>query len=423
MPSLRYLLEAETAILRDRLPALPFFQALQAGSLPRPAIVTYFRVLSIIHAVLERSLNLKLRAQRRAPGSDPSSKTALLVADLDVLDTAGVPSISPAIQQALYYGTEILAHADADPRRLIGILYILEESQNGGVVMKPNFADCLGISEEKLHYVGCYGAATAARWRAFVDALDAMPLLEDQAHAIAQEAVYCCQRLEQICALLYPYGDDDLRHHATSINVEAGDHPMPQDPVEIDLALRAGKAAWEAYPYLDHRFGERGRRFTASDSCWLVAVTRMPVATATKRLNWLRKVLSSRGIPTIILKAHLEAILAALAERFPDQIDLSERYSPFLSAIADERLLLGDEAMTAAVIEQFDRRFCACPGARIPSAAELLLSAWIDDSRCGPGCLAATRNWFIDPARFSPEWIATTETLVVRLDDMAGARS
>ena len=419
MPSLHNLLEAETAILRDRLQGLPFFQALQAGNLPRPAIVTYFRALSIIHAVLERSLSLTLRPPTRPPGSDPSSKTALLVADLAMLDTAGVPSISGAIQQALYYGTEILAHADTDPRRLIGILYVLEESQNVGLLMKRAYANCLGVSEQKLRYVGCYGTATAARWRAFVDVLDAMSLREGQAHAIAQEAVYCCQRLERICAVLYPYGDDDLRHHATSINVEAGDHPMPQDPVEIDLALRAGRVAWEAYPYLDRRFGERGMRFTASDSCWLVAVTRMPVATATKRLNWLRKVLSSRGIPTIILKAHLEAILAALAERFPDKVDLSERYAPFLQTIEDERRLLGD---VAALIEQFDRRFRACPGAQIPSAVELLLSAWIDDSRCSPGCLAATRNWFVDPARFSPEWIAATEALVVRLDDMAGAR-
>ena len=60
------------------------------------------------------------------------------------------------------------------------------------------------------------------------------------------------------------------------INFEAADHAVPQNPLEIDLGLRAAKAAWEEYPYLKHRYGERGRRFTYSDGCWLVVLTRAP---------------------------------------------------------------------------------------------------------------------------------------------------
>ena len=66
------------------------------------------------------------------------------------------------------------------------------------------------------------------------------------------------------------------KYHVAAINFEAGDHAMPQNPLEIDLALRAAKVAWEKYPYLAHRYGERGRRFTDSDSCWLVTLTRAP---------------------------------------------------------------------------------------------------------------------------------------------------
>ena len=68
------------------------------------------------------------------------------------------------------------------------------------------------------------------------------------------------------------------KYHIAAINFEAGDHAMPQNPLEIDLALRAAKVAWERYPYLEHRYGERGRRFTDSDSCWLVTLTRAPRA-------------------------------------------------------------------------------------------------------------------------------------------------
>ena len=96
------------------------------------------------------------------------------------------------------------------------------------------------------------------------------------------------------------------KYHVAAINFEAGNHAMPQNPLEIDLALRAAKAAWEKYPYLEHRYGERGRRFTNSDSCWLFTLARAPrEIVVTKDLEWLRTVLASRGIPTVILEFHL----------------------------------------------------------------------------------------------------------------------
>ena len=92
---------------------------------------------------------------------------------------------------------------------------------------------------------------------------------------------------------------------------------MPQNPLEIDLALRAAKVAWEKYPYLEYRYGERGRRFTDSDSCWLVTLTRaLRQVAVTKALEWLRTVLASRGIPTVILEFHLDAILRAVRVNF-----------------------------------------------------------------------------------------------------------
>ncbi len=74
-------------------------------------------------------------------------------------------------------------------------------------------------------------------------------------------------------------------HHIAEINVEAGNHAMPQDLREIELALRAGKVAWDKYPYLEHRYGERGRRFTDSDSCWLVTLARAPKETVVTEVS------------------------------------------------------------------------------------------------------------------------------------------
>ena len=173
--------------------------------------------------------------------------------------------------------------------------------------------------------------------RCFDGLMDSLELDEEDITLVAASAIGCFDRIEKICTALYPYSEQCLQTHVTAINFEAGDHAIPQSPAEIALALRVGKSAWEQYPYLDKRYGERGKRFTYSDSCWLVALTRMPVETATKNLEWLRTVLASRGIPTVILERHLRLIQEALALEFRDQVEMQTRFDQFLSGLEAER--------------------------------------------------------------------------------------
>lgn len=414
MRDLHGLLRSETAAAHERLEALPYFQALHAGGLPVPAIVSFLRSFAIVHAVLERELSCVSDVRIRELGAHAFPKVPLLAADLETLGAQNRPSISQAIQAALECGADILARAEA-PLTLIGSLYVLEGSQAGGFALKAAYARCLGVSEQRLSYFGCYGSDTPRHWGAFVERLNALVLTDEEAAQIARSAVRCFEHIQTICSSLHPYSGADLRHHVAAINPEAGDHAMPQDPREIALALRAGRTAWTAYPYLAHRFGDRGKRFTGSDSCWLVALTRMPVQTATKNLQWLRVVLASRGIPTVILQSHLRTISQALADEFPDEPELSARFDPFLSALDRERETTGG-ARLAHVVEQAGRRLALCPGFTVASAAQLIASAWRDE-RCGiDGARAASVGWFLSAERFSPEWIAEVDALVAALD-------
>ena len=52
------------------------------------------------------------------------------------------------------------------------------------------------------------------------------------------------------------------------LNPSAGDVPLPEDQREIDAALRAGPITHRIFPYFDWRYGDRGRKFTESDSAW-----------------------------------------------------------------------------------------------------------------------------------------------------------
>ena len=200
-----------------------------------------------------------------------------------------------------------------------------------------------------------------------------------------------------------------------SINPEAGYHAIPQDPLEIALALRAGQVAWEQFPYLALRFGERGQRFTHSDSCWLVALCRMEPAASTRNLEWLRGLLSTRGIPTVILEAHLAAICTELALVHPQHPGRPARYAPFLAARAAERDALLRAAAQVPRLDAYEARLQACPGMTVPAAALLVASAWLDECAGATGALASMLPWMRDPLRFGSDWISTIDELAASL--------
>jgi len=216
---------------------------------------------------------------------------------------------------------------------------------------------------------------------------------------------------------VYPYSSKDLKYHAAAVNFEAGDHAIPQNPVEIDLALRAAKAAWEKFPYLEQRYGARGKRFTNSDSCWLLTLTRAPGQdVATKALDWLRTVLATRGIPTVVLEAHLRTIQQAITLEFPEQIKMRAQFDLFLSnRDAERRMYFGAEGQSP-LIDVFNRRFHACNGLKVESAADLIASAWMDERSGVTGSLSALHDWFTDVGRFSRDWIADVNELLAELD-------
>jgi len=217
-----------------------------------------------------------------------------------------------------------------------------------------------------------------------------------------------------ICARLYPFSENDLSLQASDINPEAGSHMVPQDPMDIVLALQAGKTAWEAFPYLQMRFGERGMRFTSSDSCWLLALTQLSTDAATKNLSWLRRVLAPRGIPTIILMQHLRQIAKLLNDPHAVQSSSrSESYAAFLDNVDLEQKYTNQYLHNST--QKFSRKLTSCNGLRVPDAAELIASAWLDERAGITGAFEATKSWFVDPATFSPDWIELVEGFVAEL--------
>ena len=207
-----------------------------------------------------------------------------------------------------------------------------------------------------------------------------------------------------------------MSQQASDINLEAGSHIVPQDPMEIVLALRAGKMAWEAFPYLQMRSGERGMRFTGSDRCWLLSLTKMPADAATKNLNWLRRVLAPRGIPTIILTQHLRQIATLLNDAHAVQSPCrSESYTAFRDNVNLEQRSVAQNL--DKFILEFNRKLASHNDPHVPAAAELIASAWLDERVGITGAFEATKCWFVSPVRFSADWIELVEGFIAELEN------
>jgi hypothetical protein len=195
------------------------------------------------------------------------------------------------------------------------------------------------------------------------------------------------------------------------LNPEAGHHHIAIDPRELAAALRAGNRTWRRFPYYELRYGERGRRFTRSDSAWIVTVAKESLDSAERQLRWLGTLLAARGMPRWLLELHLAELHAELVSAAPDNRAAYDRLLGVAAMFRDERLRHLDEGTSAELALAFDLRVGPGPKPAVPQAGELLVAA-VADERSGVGGLDNLLEWLADPARFSAEWIAaTTETV------------
>jgi hypothetical protein len=91
-------------------------------------------------------------------------------------------------------------------------------------------------------------------------------------------------------------------------NPEAGATPAPVDPAIFPIVERAAIVIWRAFPYFEWRFGARGRAFGRSDAGYLATLVALPPALQEQQVSWLAKLLSSRGMPSLLLEVQLDLL-------------------------------------------------------------------------------------------------------------------
>ncbi len=210
---------------------------------------------------------------------------------------------------------------------------------------------------------------------------------------------------------------------AATINAEAGTHPVPADPRELDASLRAGDLCWRRFPYLAERYGERGYRFTRSDSAWLATLFHLDPPGVAGQVCWLRDFLATRGIPSIILQTQLDILSDELDAAVPADHAVHGKLRRAAEELHDARQVHLSDAQVEALANAFDGATEACWRARLPHTHLLLASALADEIDGCRGAAANLSGWLTDPQRFPAGWIAAVEATLALARAAAGARA
>lgn len=204
------------------------------------------------------------------------------------------------------------------------------------------------------------------------------------------------------------------------LNNEAGQIPVPSDPIEIAAAVRAKHIMWRAFPYLDFRYGERGRRFGSSDGAYFLTLLSYNQEIVNRQVDWMIGMLAPRGMPSFVVEAHLLALYRLLrrtSEPKPS-IDLLLHAATRLRDI--RRARFSDKEIAA-----FGARFAARAGfperrwAR--GVGSLLACAVVDELNGVNLATEGLLGWFTDSALFPRAWVAAANA-TVRAVRRLGAR-
>lgn len=215
------------------------------------------------------------------------------------------------------------------------------------------------------------------------------------------------------CLLLNLMDEEQPKPTLTSFNFEAGFHAFPDDPREVDAAIRAGDMTWREFPYYEQRYGERGLRFTRSDSTWLTTLAALDQSHIQRQVQWLADMLSTRGMPIWLMEAHLLNLHAQLSVAVPERSDDFAKLRIAAERLRDRRIELFDEATFEELGQAFEKRVGARRSKKLGgNAGKLTVAAVIDEAAGIATAVEAFTRWMTNPELFPPQWNAEVHNTI-----------
>ena len=402
-------LRAATRGHHQRLESLAFAQALAQGTLPLHSYVGYLRAMAVIHGVLEGELSRSKDPAVMAVWKDSMRKLPLLMDDLDSFASQLIGDVPGAVVAAVSVADAARLRSAQDPISLLGYIYVLEGATRGATVLRPLAAAAFGLTGPGLAYLTNYGDRLDENWAGFTARMNAS-VDDSSAPRVVAAACDLYDRVAIVMGNLHPADPSQLRFFATTLNPEAGTHVVPQDPITIRSAIRAGEMTWQMFPYYKLRYGDRGRRYCFSDSGYLATLINCEPSVVTSEVAWLGRVLSSRGMPQIMLETHISVLAQELIKDLPEQRQACEKLVAASRQLADARRAHLSDQASLELSAQFDAAVGPEWSARFPRTGLLLASAVADERSGMESGVASLVPHLVMPDRFPDTWIQAVHT-------------
>lgn len=391
--SLRRALKTATRHEHEALEASALLHDMAAGQLELRGYVAWLRGLAAIVRVTEQKLAATEPTSPVAQlGAACLRASPLLAQDLAYFDRIG-RGAAAAIEPTIALLDELRKRPTEAPEWL-GVLYVLEGSTLGGKRLRKVLAEQHSLEDQGLAYLSAYGPEARERWDAFCVRLDDLQL-DDEARARAVEGArrfFVGLRHISEASLPLDLADPPRAHH---VNPDAGRHSVASDPREILCALEAEAATWAKFPYLEHRFGDRGRRFSRSDSAWLVTLCDLGESAAMRHVDWLGGLLSVRGMPTYFIEHQLFTLQRRLCAAIPERAENYAKLAQLAGKLKDRRL---------DAVPDFDGCVESFPRANaVPSLGTTFAAALADERNGVNGALEAVQTWVAQSELFDDE--------------------
>lgn len=305
-------LRHSTAAAHRALEQTPVAKNLASGRIEHLTYVDYLRAIAVVVANLRTAIKRSgspVQRQLLPVLDDWSTRIGNDIHQLAPDETLANPDAQTtalALVQKLY-----LKIAD-DPAWVFGVAYVLFGSHNGNRSIADAVSRDLAVSGDTGTSYLRATQGDGAAWHRFKILLDQNLEHQEAIHSATGGALATFECFHGIFDALQ--NDDGRSVHATAINPEAGNHPVPLDDRLSHIANEVGRNCHAAFGYLCRRYGSRGEAFARSDGVWLVTLCEIPSEQARKRIDWLSRLLSARGIPSLCLEHHLDMLHEALVE-------------------------------------------------------------------------------------------------------------
>lgn len=388
-------LRERTRSLHERLDGSPYVRELLGGTLPIQAYAGFLRAVAVMVETLERLLLSNPNGPYADLLPEISARRAALEADLEHLQQDRFRVDAPALTAELF-AQRLRGFARDEPATLAGVFYVFEGSALGAKPQLARLSARPELSSGGLEYLSL-SASAAPRFVAFLRRLDAELADRD---AIEAAVLGASATFDAFAAVFAALASAPGRIDATLLNGDAGQHAVADDLREIAAALRAGEVTYEKFGYYRARYGERGMRFTRSDSAWIASLVARDESVVVRELRWLASVLAHRGMPRYLLEDHLGELTKDLTKSLPAR---SVAYRKLLAArdqLRNERLRVLAEDRFRELASELDRAIPAELAWALRQAGLVVVSAALDEASGIPKAAASVEAWFTDEQRF-----------------------